>query len=118
MPHELDNHQPVDSDVISRERESTHAPDLRIVPVNDRVDAHKGGPAAVRRVKVRQGGAVRVRPPGPDEDGLDARAIPEIYLKGGLHGQLVACDLEAIGSAAAVDKGVDGRKGAGRHDVD
>ena len=47
------------------------APDLRQMPVYDGVYAHEIGPALVRPVEMRQVRPVGVRPPGPDEDGLD-----------------------------------------------
>lgn len=96
----------------------THRPDLCVMPVDDGVHPHKGGPVAVGRVEVGQGGAVGVCPAGADEDGLEAGAVAQVGLEGGAHGQGVAAQVEVVGGGGVLDEGVDLGEGVGGHDVD
>lgn len=88
------------------------------MPVDHRVHAHELGPVPVRLVKVRQARAVRVRPPGADEDGAQPRALPQVGGEGGAHGQGVAAQVEVVAGGGRVDERVDLGEGLGRHDVD
>lgn len=97
---------------------ATYGPDLGVVPVDDRVHAHKGGPVAVGRVEVGQGGAVGVGPAGADEDGPEAGAVAQVGVEGGAHGQGVAAQVEVVGVGGALDEGVDLGERVRRHDVD
>lgn len=97
---------------------ATHRPDLRVMPVDDRVHAHKGGPVAVGGVEVRQGGAMGVRPAGADEDGPEAGAVAQVGVEGGAHGQGVAAQVEVVGRGGALDEGVDLGERVWRNDVD
>lgn len=97
---------------------ATHRPDLGVVPVDDRVHAHKGGPVAVGRVEVGQGGAVGVGPAGADEDGPEAGPVAQVGVEGGAHGQGVAAQVEVVGVGGALDEGVDLGERVRRHDID
>lgn len=96
----------------------TYRPDLGVVPVDDRVHAHKGRPVAVGRVKVGQGCAVGVCPACADKDGPEAGSVAQVGVEGGAHGQGVAAQVEVVGGRGALDKGVDLGEGVGRDDVD
>lgn len=96
----------------------THRPYLGVVPVDDGVDPHKGGPVPVGGVKVGEGGAVGVGPAGADEDGAQAGAVAEVGGEGGAHGQGVAAQVEVVGGGRALDEGVDLGERVRRHDVD
>lgn len=88
------------------------------MPVDDGVDAHKGGPVAVGRVEVGEGGAVGVCPAGADKDGPEAGPVAQVGVEGGAHGQRVAGQVEVVGGGRVLDEGVDLGEGVGGHDVD
>lgn len=60
---------------------TNESPDLRVVPVNDRVNAHEIRPSAIGRIEMGQIGPVRVSAPGSDEDGLDGRVEGEVVFE-------------------------------------
>lgn len=77
------------------------------MPIDNRMHAHKRRPPPIRRVKVRQLRAVRVRAPRADKDGAHARVLREVGGKGGLHGRGAAREGEAVGARGAADEGLD-----------
>lgn len=93
-------------------------PDLRVVPVDDGMDAHEGRPAAVRRVEVLQALAVGVGAAGADEDGADAGFVGKVVGEGFLHGFGVAGEGEVVGVRAGQDEVVDLLEGVLGDDVD
>ena len=65
-------------------------PDVRVMPVENRVDAHEVRPAGRGRIEVREFGPVWVRPPRPHEDGLDLRVVLQVGAERFTHGFAVA----------------------------
>ena len=58
---------------------SDKGPDISVVPIDDRMDAHKVGPAVIGWIEVSQLLTMRVSSPCTDKDSLDI----------GVHGQVV-----------------------------
>ncbi|CAN8102634.1 unnamed protein product [Discula destructiva] len=79
---------------------------------------HKRRPAFVRRVKVRQLGAVRVRPPRAHKHGLEPGLLCQVGGERGAHGQRVPAQVEVELGGGRLDKRVDLGEGVRADDVD
>lgn len=90
-----------------KDYDGTYRPDLSIMPVNHRMHPHELGPVLIRRVKVRQAGPVRVRPPGADEDGPQPGALLQVLVQRRAHGEAVPAQLEVVRRDGVLDEGVD-----------
>lgn len=98
---------------------ANEGPDVDVVPVDDGMAAHKGRPASVGAVKVRQKRAVRICAPRADEDGLDLGVVGQVVCEGVLHRRRgVAVQIEGVDGFGVGDEGLDFLKGVGSFDVD
>jgi hypothetical protein len=88
------------------------------VPVYDGVYAHEGRPARVRGVEMCKVLAVRVRPPGAHEDGLDRGCVVQVVGEGGLHGLRILKQLQRVCLDRDFDKVLDLLERVRRLDVD
>lgn len=68
------------------EEVETHGPDIYIMPIDDGVYAHEGGPAGVGRVEVGQVLAMGICTACTDEDGFDRGRVAQVFSKGEFHG--------------------------------
>lgn len=97
----------------------THRPHLPIPPLNDRMHAHKTGPATIGALKTTQPASVRIGPPGADEDGLDTVVMHQVVGKCLAHGGVrVAREREVVCGRGGRDEVVDRREGERRRDID
>ena len=63
-------------------RRAQETPDLRQMPINDRVNAHKRGPIVVGRIEMCEMASMRVGAPSTDKDGADGGVGVKIKGKG------------------------------------
>lgn len=80
---------------------ANEGPNLRIMPINDGMDAHEIGPSAIGAVEMRELRSVRIRPARAHEDGLDAGISVQVVLEarpqGGVRGvRRVFHDVEMV----------------------
>lgn len=97
---------------------NTHSPNLRIPPIQQRINPHNPRPIPVRRAKMLQKLAVRIRPPRAHEHGAHRRPVADVRLERRAHRQRVALEVEVVGLRGGGDEGLDFREGVGRRDVD
>ena len=74
----------------------TYRPNVRVVPVNNRIDTHELWPALVRRAEVPQSITMGVGPPSAHEYCLDFSFVVQICVKSLSHRQGIAGEVEVV----------------------
>lgn len=103
--------------VVGNSPVGTYCPDLRIVPVYNRMYSHERRPAMISGVEMGEERAIEVRPPGAYKDSFYIWPYLEVFPERRLHRQVVACEVKMVSRDAFVNEAVDLGEREGRDDV-